>query len=39
LVGNDAFFDRRITQLAVLAARHALPAIYGFREYTGAGGN
>ena len=38
LVGNDAFFNRRTTQLAVLAARDALPAIYGFREYAVAGG-
>jgi putative tryptophan/tyrosine transport system substrate-binding protein len=38
LVGNDAFFNRRTKQLANLAARHALPAIYGFREYVVAGG-
>jgi putative tryptophan/tyrosine transport system substrate-binding protein len=38
LVGNDAFFNRRTTQLVALAARHALPTIYGFREYAVAGG-
>jgi putative ABC transport system substrate-binding protein len=38
LVGNSAFFSRRMEQLAALAARHALPAIYPFREYALAGG-
>ena len=38
VVGNDAFFNRRAKQLAMLAERHALPAIYGFREYVVAGG-
>jgi putative ABC transport system substrate-binding protein len=38
LVGNDAFFNRRTTQLVALAARHALPTIYGFREYALSGG-
>jgi putative ABC transport system substrate-binding protein len=38
LVGNSAFFNRRTEQFAALAARHALPAIYPFREYALAGG-
>jgi putative ABC transport system substrate-binding protein len=38
LVGNSAFFNRRTEQLAALAARHALPAIYAFREYVLDGG-
>jgi putative ABC transport system substrate-binding protein len=38
LVHNDPlFFDRRV-QLATLAARHAVPAIYPFRENAEAGG-
>jgi putative ABC transport system substrate-binding protein len=38
LVSNDAvFFDRR-DQLAVLTARHAIPAIYFIREFAAAGG-
>jgi putative ABC transport system substrate-binding protein len=36
--GGSVFFNRRMEQLAVLAARHALPAIYPYREYTDAGG-
>jgi putative tryptophan/tyrosine transport system substrate-binding protein len=31
LVGSSTFYDRRTEQLAALAARHALPAIYPFR--------
>jgi putative tryptophan/tyrosine transport system substrate-binding protein len=38
LVGNDSFFLGRREQLAELAARHAIPAIYSFREYAVAGG-
>jgi putative tryptophan/tyrosine transport system substrate-binding protein len=38
LVGNSALYNRRTEQLATLAARHALPAIYPDREYPMAGG-
>jgi ABC-type uncharacterized transport system substrate-binding protein len=38
LVGPDAFLVSRRLQLAILAARHALPAVYNVREYTEAGG-
>jgi putative ABC transport system substrate-binding protein len=38
LVGHSAFYSRRMEQLAALAARHALPAIYTLREYALAGG-
>jgi putative tryptophan/tyrosine transport system substrate-binding protein len=38
LVANGALFSRRMEQLAALAARHALPAIFQFREYALAGG-
>src|SRR5262249_21588374 len=37
-VGPDAFFVSRRLQLAILAARHALPAVYNVREYAEAGG-
>jgi putative ABC transport system substrate-binding protein len=38
LVGDSNFFPRRIEQLAALAARHALPAMFPYREYALAGG-
>ena len=38
LVGPGAFFVGRRLQLAILAARHALPAVYNVREYAEAGG-
>ena len=38
LVGPDAFFVSRRLQVAILAARHALPAVYNVREYPEAGG-
>jgi putative ABC transport system substrate-binding protein len=38
LVGNDSSFTIRREQLAALAARHAVPAIYPLREFPAAGG-
>ena len=38
LVGPGTFFNTRRVQLAVLAARHAIPAIYPVRAYPEAGG-
>jgi putative ABC transport system substrate-binding protein len=38
LVGTSAFYNRRTEQLASLAARHALPAMFPYREFALAGG-
>jgi putative tryptophan/tyrosine transport system substrate-binding protein len=38
VIGADAFFVSRIEQLAALALRHAVPAIYQFRAFAAAGG-
>jgi putative ABC transport system substrate-binding protein len=38
VVGNDPFFNARPDQLIALAARHAVPAIYPYREFAAAGG-
>jgi putative tryptophan/tyrosine transport system substrate-binding protein len=38
LVSDSTFYTPRMEQLAAVAARHALPAIYPFREYALAGG-
>ena len=38
VVGNDPFFNARPNQLLALAARHAVPAIYPYREFAAAGG-
>jgi putative ABC transport system substrate-binding protein len=38
LVGSGAFYGQRMEQLAALAARHALPAIFPYREFALAGG-
>jgi putative tryptophan/tyrosine transport system substrate-binding protein len=37
-VAADPFFDTRREKLVALAARHAVPTIYHFREYAVAGG-
>ena len=38
LVGTGTVFARRTEQLAALAAHHALPAMYPYREHALAGG-
>ena len=38
VIGTDALFNSRSEQLAGLALRHAVPAIYQFREFVSAGG-
>jgi putative ABC transport system substrate-binding protein len=38
VVVSDALFNSRPNQLTALAARHALPAIYQYREFAAAGG-
>jgi putative ABC transport system substrate-binding protein len=38
VIGTDSFFNSRSEQLAVLTLRHAMPAIYQFREFVLSGG-
>jgi putative ABC transport system substrate-binding protein len=38
IIGPDAFFNSRSEKLATLAVRHAMPAIFQFREFSAAGG-
>jgi putative tryptophan/tyrosine transport system substrate-binding protein len=38
VISSDSFFFGRSAQLATLAIRHAVPAIFGFREFVAAGG-
>ena len=38
LVGSDPVFNVRREQLVMLASRHAIPAIYQWREFAAAGG-
>jgi putative ABC transport system substrate-binding protein len=38
VIGSDPFFTSRSEQLAALAVRHAVPAVYEFREFAVAGG-
>jgi putative ABC transport system substrate-binding protein len=38
VIGSDVFFNSRREQLAALALRHAVPAIFQYREFAVAGG-
>jgi putative ABC transport system substrate-binding protein len=38
LIGTSTLYGQRVKQLATLAARHALPAIYSVPEFALAGG-
>jgi len=38
VIGPDTFFNSRIEHLAGLTVRHALPAVYQWREFATAGG-
>jgi putative ABC transport system substrate-binding protein len=38
ILGQDVFFASRIEQLAALALRHTVPAIYQSRAFVAAGG-
>ena len=38
MVANDGFLTSRTSQIAALAARYALPAVYPWREFVAAGG-
>src|SRR6476620_1749069 len=38
VVSTDAFLNNQRAQIVALAARHAVPAIYGLREFAAAGG-
>jgi putative tryptophan/tyrosine transport system substrate-binding protein len=38
VIGADALFNSRSEQLAALTNRHAVPAVYQFREFVSAGG-
>jgi ABC-type uncharacterized transport system substrate-binding protein len=38
IIGTDSFMIIQIKQLAALAARHAVPTIFQFREFAAAGG-
>ena len=38
MIGPDSFFTSRIERLATLTVRHAVPALYEFRQFVTAGG-
>ena len=37
-MSSDGLFNSRLDQVAALASRHAVPAIYDWREFAAAGG-
>jgi ABC-type uncharacterized transport system substrate-binding protein len=38
IISTDAFFISQMERLAVLTVRHAVPAVYSYREFAAAGG-
>src|SRR5205085_7147511 len=38
VIASDPFFNGRSEKLAALALRHAIPAVYSWREFAAAGG-
>ena len=38
VIGGDGFFNNRSEQIAAMALRHTIPAIYQYREFAAAGG-
>jgi putative ABC transport system substrate-binding protein len=38
VIGTDGFLNSRSEQLATLAMRHGMPAVFQYREFTAAGG-
>ena len=38
VIGTDTFFNSQSAKLAALSVRHAVPAIYQYREFAAAGG-
>jgi len=38
VIGSDPFFNSQSEQIAALAIRHAVPAIYQYRKFAAAGG-
>ena len=38
VISNDAFFSGRAEQLAALAIRHSMPAVFQYRRFAAAGG-
>jgi putative ABC transport system substrate-binding protein len=38
VIGGDPFFNSRVEKLGALTLRHAVPAVYQFREFAAAGG-
>ena len=38
MIGTDAFFNNRLEQLAALALRNSVPAVYEYHQFVAAGG-